>query len=264
MNENEILALLNSKHYKENYTPKKENDILSIGGATIGTRGNFIVYSGLPKAGKTTFLAAAIASAISKKTIYQQTMNLSGGGIALFDTESNESDFYNNLNRIKNIASIKKFPANFSAFFTREFSSEITRVLIEFYISKQLPAVVIVDGFLDLINNYNNETESKIIIDWLKRISAQYNVLIIGVIHLGKRDGHTLGHFGSMIDRYAQSVLSVSRDDENRNIYTLSAKYLRSAAVWFEDINIEFTGLTYEEIYMNKPPPAAQKNKRQR
>jgi len=262
MTEKEILKALEKQHYKDNYTPKKENDILTIGGATIGTRGNFVVYSGLPKAGKSTFLAAAIASGLSKKIIYQQSMITSGGGVALFDTESNESDFYNNLTRIKTIAGIKKLPANFAAFYTREFSAEVQRILIEYYISKQLPAVVIIDGFLDLINNYNNETESKSIIDWLKRISSVYNVLIIGVIHLGKRDGHTLGHFGSMVDRYAQSVLSVERDEENRNIYTLRAKYLRSAAVWFEDINIEFSGLTYEEIYINKPPPAQKKRQR--
>ena len=68
---------------------------------------------------------------------------------------------------------------------------------------------------LDLIHNFNDEVESKMLIEWLKFLTNEYNVLIIGVVHLGKRDNHTLGHFGSMVDRYAQSVVEVVKDKEN-------------------------------------------------
>lgn len=261
MIETELIDCLNNHHYKENYQPKKEDTIFKIADSTIGTKGNFIVYSGLPKAGKTTFLAAAIASAYSKnKSIFQQS--LSSEMIGYFDTESSENDFYNNLTRIKHIGNIKKFNPNFNAFFVREYGAEMIRNLIEYYIIKQAPAVVVIDGLLDIINNYNNETESKQVIDWLKKITSIYNCLIIGVIHLGKRDGHTLGHFGSMVDRYAQSVLTVTRDELNKNIYSLSAKYLRSAPIWFNDISIEFTGLTYEEIIIETYQQPQQKKRR--
>jgi len=257
------MQCLSAHHYKDNYTAKQEDTIFKIAGTTIGSKGNFIVYSGLPKAGKTTFLAAAIASAYSKnKRIFQQS--ILSERIGYFDTESSENDFYNNLSRIKNIGSIKKFNVNFNAFFVREFSAEQIRELIEFYIIKQQPAIVVIDGLLDIITNYNSEVESKQVIDWLKRITSLHKCLIIGVIHLGKRDGHTLGHYGSMIDRYAQSVLTVERDEYNKNIYSLKAKYLRSAPVWFEDIYIEFTGLTYEEITIEsyqQPPPHKKRRK---
>lgn len=261
MEENELIECLNKHHFKDNYTPKKDDTIFKIDNRIIGSRGNFIVYSGLPKAGKTTFLAAAIASAFSKdRFIFKQS--LSSDKIGYFDTESSENDFYNNLGRIRHIGNFKNFSQNFNAFFVREFGPEQIRNLIEFYISKQKPTIVVIDGLLDIITNYNSEFESKQVIDWLKKITTIHKCLIIGVIHLGKRDGHTLGHYGSMIDRYAQSVLTVDRDEQNKNIYSLRPKYLRSAPIWFDDITIEFTGLTYEEITVETYTQPKQKKRR--
>ena len=42
--------------------------------------------------------------------------------------------------------------------------------------------------------------------------------MLIGVVHTGKKDNNTIGHFGSMIDRYAQSVIEIIKDKEN-NIF---------------------------------------------
>jgi len=85
--------------------------------------------------------------------------------------------------------------------------------------------------------------KSRELVDWLKWITAEYNILLIGVIHLGKKDNHTLGHFGSMIDRYAQSVLEVDKNKEY-SVYTLKPKYLRSSAD-FTPQSIQFNGQYY-------------------
>jgi hypothetical protein len=97
------------------------------------------------------------------------------------------------------------------------------------------------------------------LIEWLKFLTNEYNVLIIGVVHLGKRDNHTLGHFGSMVDRYAQSVVEVVKDKEN-DIFMMKAKYLRSSAD-FNDICIQWNGNKYVEV--QKPPEAPVKRKSQ-
>jgi hypothetical protein len=90
-------------------------------------------------------------------------------------------------------------------------------------------SILYLDGLLDLIIDYNDVRESRQVINWLKKITAVYKILIVGVIHTGKKENNTLGHFGSMIDRYCQSVLRVEKD-EKENTYELKAKYLRSAA----------------------------------
>jgi archaellum biogenesis ATPase FlaH len=248
--------LLNLRHYKHGYTPPQEQVFLKISNHTIGTAGNFIVFSGLPKAGKSTFIHAALAS---REMHYKNIFNISLDTdplrpfIGYFDTESAEYDFYRNLERIKQFTNKEKFSEYFSAFNTRQDGAEMNRMLIETYIKNYPVSVVVVDGLLDLIKNYNDEIESRQLIDWLKAITAQYKVLIIGVIHTGKKDNHTLGHFGSMADRYAQSVLEVIKDRET-DTYQLHPKYLRSSAD-FDPIAIKWSGGSYvETTIINNAP----------
>ena len=257
MSKKDLEKLLSDAHYKENYVPKPGNVVLKIDGCIIGTLGNFVVYSGLPKTGKSTFINAALASSFSElREHFRHKLildHLPNKHVGYFDTESSLDDFYNNMDRIKFIARTTKLPDTMNIFSTREHDADTNRLLIEYYLAKWKPAILIIDGLLDIINNFNDERESKLIIQWLKVITKQCNVLIIGVIHLGKKDNHTLGHFGSMIDRYAQSVMEVSRDFDE-DIYIIKPKYLRSAKTWFKPIGIQWTGNDYREVILAPPP----------
>jgi GTPase SAR1 family protein len=244
--ENELLKL----HYKDNYKPQTENIVCKIENSVIGTLGNFIIFSGLPKSGKSTFINALIASSFSNLNIFKLKLELNFNSytIGYFDTESSEMDFYNNISRIKYIGGdVDKLPNFINVFSTRKKDATENRKLIEYYILRWKPKIVVIDGLLDLIDNFNNEVESKIIINWLKKLTDENNVLIIGVIHTGKKDNFTLGHFGSMLDRYSQSVLDVTRNVDE-NIYTLSPKYLRSAKEYFTPFSIQWTGTRYHEV----------------
>jgi archaellum biogenesis ATPase FlaH len=256
--------LLNERLYKKNYTPAPERVLFKIRGENIGSIGNFIVVSGLPKAGKSTFINAALSSSfILERNKFNMSLQALHDRpvIGYFDTESAEYDFYKNINRIKSMAHINDLPYNFSAFNTRQDSAEINRALIETFCKIMKSSIIVIDGLLDCVNNYNDETESRAVINWLKRITTENEVLIIGVVHTGKRDNHTLGHFGSMVDRYAQSVLEVTKEEET-NIYRMSAKYLRSAPT-FEDVCIQWGGSGFVEAY-NVPKKETAGDRRRR
>lgn len=258
MIQHEILDVLNSRHFKENYEPPPENIILSINEKNIGCAGSFIIISGLPKAGKSTFLNAFISSNFKKEDIFGIELK-TNEKIGYFDTESSQNDFYNNLKRIKYMAKIKSFPENFNAYNTRLDSTLTNKILIEAYIIVHKPKVVFIDGLLDLLDNYNDEKESRELIVWLKKITQENNILIIGVVHTGKKDNHTLGHFGSMVDRYAQSVLEVVKDKES-GIFTLKSKYLRSAND-FPDIHIMYDEILNKYIQCAIPEPPLTKKR---
>lgn len=225
------LNLLQSRHYKINYTPLPEDIIFKIDDSTIGTIGNFVTFSGLAKAGKSTFLSSTIAS------VFHQYKNIYGiqlrplenrKRVAYFDTESGESDFYKQLAKIKTQAKISDFPETFNAFSVREDNPDTIRIFIETYLQFYKDcSVVIIDGFLDIMYNFNDEIESKKTITWLKMITKVYNVLVIGVIHLARRESQLLGHFGSMLERYSQSVLEVSKDYDS-GVIVLKPKLMRS------------------------------------
>jgi hypothetical protein len=248
----DVQKILESREYKPGYKPPAEDILLTIMGENIGSRGNFVVLSGLPKAGKSTYLGAIIASAYTHYEIF--TIKLQGGGnIGYFDTESSTNDFYNNLYRIRSFAGYIDFPRTFKAYSTRIDPFEMQRALIEKYIELYKPSVLIIDGLLDLIQNYNDERESRALMDWLKYVTASNSMLIIGCIHLGKKDNHTLGHFGSMVDRYAQSVLEIVKDREN-NLFLLKPKWLRSAPD-FLPIAIQKIGHEYKQVLAPAPAP---------
>ena len=149
--------------------------------------------------------------------------------IAYFDTESSQYDFHRQMTRIKDFALLNRLPDRLDAFSFREDMPSRIRKMIETYlIETPSCSVIVVDGLLDLCLNYNDERETRLLANWFKRITKVYNILMIGVLHLGKNGGESLGHLGSNTDRWAQSTLIVEKNRETRQ-FVLKPKFLRSS-----------------------------------
>ena len=225
-----ITELLAKRQYNPDYIPNKEDIIFSIQSRHTGSRSNFLTLSGLPKAGKSTFIAAIVASAFVPYEIFGMKLHLpiNGKKICYFDTESSDFDFYRQINKIKGFAELTSLPDWFNAYQVREDGSGIIRKMIETYLSENPDcSVIIIDGLLDLLVNYNDERESSLLTKWLKKITKIYNVLLITVLHQSKSNLSTTGHIGSASDRFAQSTLDIVKDKE-RNTYVLTSRFMRS------------------------------------
>jgi KaiC/GvpD/RAD55 family RecA-like ATPase len=227
----------------------------------VGSTSNFVVYSGLPKTGKTTFISALLSSSIHPGEFFGMKLHLPAGRnrIAYFDTESSEYDHYRTIERIKNFTTFNRLPDNLDTYILRQDNHITIMRYIEEYL-KAFPdcAVMVLDGLLDLILNYNSEEECRILIQFIKRITAQFNILLVTVLHLGKKDKETLGHLGSASDRYAQSTLIIEKDKDQQT-YNLSPKFMRSDSD-FETVSIKnFQGVWHEVAY---EAPASEQMKR--
>jgi RecA-family ATPase len=221
---------LYQRAYLNNYQPSADVCVMKIGGKVIGSLQNIVCFSGLPKAGKSTFLNGCIAAAYLPYSVFTMSMHMPEGRktVCYIDTESSEYDFYRSIDRIKTMAEYQAMPHEFTAYRFRDLAPKAIIEYTEYILFKRPDcSVMVIDGLLDCLMNYNDEVESRHLINWLKRITTQYNVLLIGVVHTGKKDGMTLGHFGSMIDRYCQSVLTVEKDSKTAT-FELKAKFLRS------------------------------------
>jgi len=225
--------LLKDRRYDPLTLPKSEEVIFLVQGKVIGTLSNYVVLSGLPKASKSTYASAILASAIVPdfQDIFGLKLALPVGRkkIAYFDTESSPYDFYKSIERIKSFAMVNNLPARFDAYNFREDAPGEIKAMIETYLQSNPDcAAICIDGLLDLCLNLNDEVESKLLTGWFKRITKQYNILMIGILHLSKGTGETLGHLGSATDRYAQSTLLIEKN-KLTNQFILKAKYLRSS-----------------------------------
>lgn len=255
-------TILQQRKFVDGQPLPTQQVLLRIDDKIIGTRQNFIIISGAPKTGKSTYTAALIASAINKGSheVFKIKLQPSKDrkNVAYFDTESSQYDFHKQIDRIKKFANINVLPKNFNAFNFREDSPHTIKALIETYLHSNLDcSVIIIDGILDLLMNYNDETESRNLIIWLKNITKIFDILVIGILHTGKSSNETLGHLGSNTDRWAQSTVLVQRNKETDQL-VLSAKFLRSDAD-FQPIAIQYIGGSYYEVDFKEEVPKKHK-----
>ena len=219
---------LKTRKYDPEKTPEKKEIIFTVGGSIAGTISNFAVITGLPKVGKSTVIAGIIASAFVAYDIFGCKLNFPANrrGLAYFDTETAEFDFYAQIDRIKRFSDLNNVPDFLHAYNFREDNPETIINLINEHLKTIDTPIVIIDGLLDLIYDFNDAVASKNLINLLKRWGKIYNCLIIVVLHQGKNtNGNTLGHLGSMTDRYCQSTIEIIREN---NALTIAPKLLRS------------------------------------
>ena len=225
-----VTELLAKRKYNPDYIPNKEDIIFTVGNRHTGSLSAFITLSGLPKAGKSTFVAAIVASAFVPYDIFTMKIHLPKDRkkICYFDTESSDYDFYRQIGKIKSFAELAALPEWFNAYQVREDGSGMIRKMVETYLSENADcSVIIIDGLLDIIIDQNDTREASLVTKWLKKITKVYNVLLITVLHQSKSNLSTTGHIGSASDRFAQSTLDIVKDKE-KNCYVLTSRFMRS------------------------------------
>lgn len=240
---------------------KQPTPLITIQEKVILTEGNFITISGLPKSRKTTFQQFFIASGITKKEIHGIQCTLAKDEkIILIDTEQSIFDFAKQNKFLKKLIASNKLPSNFSAYLFREFDPEIILNSIYLICEQERPKIIFIDNLTELAINPNDIAEAKKIIQFLKMVTAKYNVGIVCLLHLAKSNNFTLGNLGSYADRAAQSVLKVTLDKES-DTSTLDALMLRSDA-HFNPITIQYNVDTkiYDAIDY-KPPDQGKRAK---
>lgn len=244
--------------------PVTQTVCVTIQHKTVLTLGSLLVLTGKPKARKTTFLHAFIASSILSDAIWSIRVTLppDRNEIALIDTEQSLYDLIGSLRRIEPI--IRRPVADvstFSVYTARAFDVPEICALIE-NVCKSNPKIglLCIDGLIDLVNDINDVRESKTAIQFLKRICDQYNVGIVGIIHQNKGTNFSLGHLGAFASRFCQSELAIEKNEDDGSS-TMKPTLLRSADD-LEPITIRFdqSRNVYDDI-RNVPIKLELKNK---
>ena len=205
--------------------------VVTIQGETILTLGSLCILTGKPKARKTSFLHSFIASGLMDDSVWGIRTKLPAEKfeICLIDTEQSLFDLYQSMARLSNMIGKKLTEINnFSVYSTRSGDVEKTMQVIEtICIKNPQIGLICIDGLIDLVNDINDVREAKSAINFLKKLADQYNVALIGIIHQNKSTNYSLGHLGSFASRFAQSELSIEKNDDGTS--TMGATYLRSA-----------------------------------
>lgn len=234
--------LLNSCRITADTPVPMDNIYLTIGNNIIGSTGNFIALTGLPGASKSTFVAAIISSAISNVDVFNFRALLyeNKNRVCLFDTEQMGYDLHRKLGIIKRLSRTEDVFKTLDLFSVVDYDGETIIKLILTYLNNTPEcAILIIDGILDLANGlFNDEQASTKLIRKIRKIAKRFDILIIVVLHLGKKENTALGHLGSASTRYCQSELEISKNKDGT--YQCVPKKTRSAP-GFDDIKIMYS-----------------------
>jgi hypothetical protein len=213
--------------------------IITIQNKVIAYPSNFICINGLPKSYKTTFAGFFIQSALTNQNVFDIQVNLDKNKkIILVDTEQSIYDFSRQIKNLKRNIKKSFIPDNFKAYLFRKYEPEIIIKAITDIIIRFEPAILIIDNLTELVNSPNDIIESKAVITWLKKITAEYNLVIICLLHNAKSTMMSTGNLGSLADRGSQSSVTV-KHNKDENTTTMEATLMRSDK-YFNPITIKY------------------------
>lgn len=232
------------KYIRLSVTEKYEfpQEIVQIDGVTIATIGNFSASTGKPKSKKTFNVSAIVASALSGKEVlkYKAELPSCKNRILYIDTEQSKCHCHKVLHRILKLAGLPTDQENDNIQFLvlREYTPDQRRDIIRWALhEEQNIGLVIIDGIRDLIHDINSPSESLDIINELMRWSSYYELHIHTVLHLNKGDDNTRGHIGTELNNKAETILQISKNNENGKISEVRAMHIRDR---------EFTPFAFE------------------
>jgi len=243
MTQTELQNLLASRHYNAANEPDAEQVVFRIQFQNIGSLGNFILLTGTPKSGKSKYISGMMASGITRNEVFSMNFKLPEGKnrVAHWDTEQNKYDYHAMIKLVMKLSNLAQVPLHFNSFHCRRDNAQTIIAMVQYYLQVYKDTgIIFLDGLLDMIDRFNDEGQSKMLINFLKQITDEHNILVVGVLHRSVTNDKSLGHVGSIADRAAQSVLKVEKNKEAQPVqYVLRGEYLRSADD-FDPIAIHF------------------------
>jgi hypothetical protein len=202
--------------------------------AVIGSLGDFSLWTGKAKVGKSYVMRIAIVSGLKgilHLNRFKSQLPEDKKTILVIDTE--QSDYHLNLG-IKRICKElnEVSPINLQAYGFRGTPHDELKEIVEalIYTTPNL-GLVIIDGIVDLIANINNEDIAKEMSTTIGRWTKECNVHIMAVLHenKGKSDDNARGSIGTWLTNKAETVMNVSNCSEDKNIKKVRAIETRNA-----------------------------------
>ena len=232
INENRLSDILIVSQIKATDTYETPPQIIWIDNSTIATLGNFSASTGKAKSKKTFNVSAIVAASLAGRQILNYRAHLPEGKqqVLYVDTEQSRFHCHNVLERILRLAGLPTTCDNENLDFIclREYSPSVRIEVIDYALRQGKGyGLVIIDGIRDLMLDINSTGESVGVINKMMEWSSKYNLHIHCVLHLNKGDNNVRGHIGTEMSNKAETVLVISKSNENPAISEVHALHIR-------------------------------------
>jgi len=202
---------------------------LEVDGTGFFARRDIHAVKAKAKAGKTTTLKVFIAALLQGEMFRVKSL-LQKPRIVFFDTEQNRKDTKSILDDVAAMTGLSPevIDSQVVLHSLRRVDREDLLPLLCQALADENPDVVFIDGIVEFVGSFNDESESKQIIKDLLVLSEEYNCAIICVLHTNKADeDHNMrGHLGTMLAQKAATVLECKKE-RGSSVITVSCSESR-------------------------------------
>ena len=140
------------------------------------------------------------------------------GMMAFIDTEQPFHRFQRTQKKIFDQSGIRE-TNKYKAVSLRRFNKEEKLILIEKMLrDNPNREVIVIDGIVDLIEDFNDNKSSGPIIDHVMRMTDEYNVLLMTVLHTNPGTDKLRGHAGTILKQKADCYLYLSVDAKELDV----------------------------------------------
>lgn len=199
--------------------------LLKIENTNKFSKGNISGWIGRAKSKKTFALTMFIASLVKGISLDGKFNANKKIKVLWIDTEQSPSDTQRVAIRIKSMA---ESDDDLILYGLRPLSPEerveAIKILLDHHKDIEL---LVIDGIRDLLMDINNAVESTEIMTLLMKWSYDYNIHVAAVLHQNKGDGNSRGHIGSELENKAETVLRITKDENDRNMSWIEEVYGR-------------------------------------
>lgn len=193
----------------------------SEGEAILGTLGDFGLIIGKAKSRKSFFISIAVSTALGNDAIlnrFKSYLPPDKNEVIYFDTEQSKYYVQKAVKRICTQVDQPE-PKNLHAFYLRSLNPAERLQFIETEIySNDKIGFVVIDGIKDLVTSINDESEATMIASKLLKWTEERNIYLLTVLHQNKSDNNARGHIGTELINKAQTVLSITKAENDPNI----------------------------------------------
>lgn len=226
-------ALLNESEIKlsdEVQEPVTCLEIVSTHGiVTFGTLGNFLCIIGKAKSRKTYLLSTTVAALVKQGEVMgiRGTLPLSKRKILYFDTEQLKGHVYRVLKRVS-LLSDDETLSQIKVYGLRRYNPTDRLNAIRVAIEREINiGAIIIDGIKDLVFDINDAKEATDRATDLLQWTEEKEAHLITIIHENKANGSARGHLGSELVNKAETVISVSRDPNDKKVSIVTPEFCR-------------------------------------
>lgn len=224
-----LRQILHDTRIRSDTDVPKEEYALEVDGKGVFALRDIHAVKAKAKAGKTTTLKVFIA-ALLRGGIFRVRSLLTAPKIVFFDTEQSRRDTKGILDDVARMTELppEEIDRQVSLHSLRRAEREDLLSLLRIAIEDEKPEVAFIDGIVEFVASFNDESESKQLIKEMLALSEEHNCAIVCVLHTNKADeDHNMrGHLGTMLAQKASTVLEC-RKERGSSVITVSCSEAR-------------------------------------